>query len=195
MADHVTWTCGCGETSARVDVRDGTRAICYCDDCQAFSRVTDHETWLDEAGGSDLFQTTPDRIEMLRGAGNLAVLRLSDKGPLRWYVTCCGAPFANTLTTRQVPFSSLQVHGFSDPDAAGPVSIRVNRKFARARVEGKQTPIWPMVASFMKRAAAARLSGRHRQTPFFDDGGAPVAEVRRLTPEERQAAYAPPKGH
>ena len=189
MADTITWTCACGETSARIDTREGTRIVCYCDDCQAFARATGHADWLDEAGGSDLFQTTPDRIEMLRGAGNLGVMRLTGKGPLRWYATCCGSPFANTLTTRQVPFSSVSLRGIGNADAAGPVALRVNRKHARARVDGKEGSIWPMVATFMRRAAVARLAGRHRDTPFFDADGRPVAEVRRLTPEERRAAY------
>lgn len=194
MADRVTWRCLCGQTEAKIDTGDGTHAVCYCDDCQAFAALT-REDWLDEAGGSDLFQTTPDRIDMVRGGENLACLRLTNKGPLRWYVTCCGAPFANTLTTRQVPFASLQVKGLSDPEAVGPVAIRVNRKFARTRVEGRQGSIWPMVAAFIRRAARARLAGLHLETPFFDADGRPVAEVRRPTPEERRAAYARRNAH
>lgn len=183
------WSCECGATRAGIDLGDGSRLVCYCDDCQAFLRALGAEDRLDPAGGTDLFQTTPDRIEVTAGKENLACLRLTDKGPLRWSASCCDAPFANSLTTRQVPFVSVHVSGIAARDTLGEVVARVNRKFATARVEGRKGALGPIVWAILRRAATARLTRRHRDTPFFDDKGRPVAEVRRLTDAERRAAY------
>lgn len=194
MADTIEWRCACGEMRARVELGEGTHLVCYCDDCQAFARATGRPDWLDDAGGSDLYQTVPDRVEVIQGAERLACLRLTDKGPYRWYARCCGAPFANTLTTRQVPFASIAVHGLDRPDALGPIMLRANRKFASKRVDAKGS-LAAAGVQILRRAAVARLAGRHRRTPFFDHNGAPVAEPRRLSPDERRAAYTRPATH
>lgn len=194
MSQKTEWSCVCGGMRANIDTGDGSRLICYCDDCQAFARIVGREDWLDDAGGSELFQTTPDRVEITQGADRLACLRLTSKGPLRWSASCCGTPFANTQTTRQVPFASIAVRGMAEPERTGPVVVRANRKFALKRIEGEAGSVRRMVMAFMARALRARLTGRHVQTPFFDREGAPVSPVRRPDAAELRAAYRRPGG-
>ncbi|MEM9343035.1 MAG: DUF6151 family protein [Pseudomonadota bacterium] len=183
------WSCKCGALKLQAEPGRGTRIACYCKDCQAFAKAIGAADTLDPQGGSDLYQTAPDTITVVEGAEHLACLRLTNKGPLRWYAACCGTPVANTLTTRQVPFSSLAVTGFADPSALGPVSAQVNLSGATGHVETTDTRILPLVLKFMGRALIARVTGRHRKTPFFDSTGTPVAEIRWLTEEERAKAY------
>jgi len=50
--------------------------------------------------GVALYQTRPDCVHIDDGAEHLACLRLSPKGLLRWYASCCDTPLANTLVDR-----------------------------------------------------------------------------------------------
>lgn len=189
MPGPIHWSCRCGTVALDVAEGQGLRGVCYCRHCRAFARHFGAEDGLDPAGGTDLYQTTPDCLHVIRGADRLACLRLTSKGPLRWYAACCGTPLANTATTRNIPFASLMLAPVTDRDAAGPVRARVYTEGATGRLPGRSGGTFAMVGGVLTRALAARLAGRHTETPFFDDAGAPVAQPSRLTPEERAAAY------
>ena len=167
----------------------GTRCVCYCRDCQAFLAHLERSDIADAAGGTDLFQTMPDRVQVVKGADHLAALRLSDKGPIRWYADCCDTPICNTGASRTVPLASFLVDFFDRPEATGPIVARVNRKGARGQIEGDAGNVKRFIARFLGGAALALLTGRYRRTPFFDGSGRPVAEPKRLTDEERDRAY------
>ena len=183
------WRCTCGAVAARVAPVKGTRCICYCRDCQAFLAHLGRHEVADEAGGTDLFQTMPHQVTFTKGAENLAALRLSDKGPLRWYTTCCNTPVANTGASRTLPLASMPVAFFEDAAPIGPVVARVNRKGAKGHVAGEAGSVRRLIAAFLGRAALTLVTGRYRSTPFFEASGAPVAEPKRLTAEERAKAY------
>lgn len=188
MGDPI-WSCDCGKTKLRVAPGGGTRISCYCKDCQAFAKVLDAERILDEAGGTELCQMRPDRLSIVSGAENLACLRLTPKGPLRWYASCCNTPLANTLPTRQVPFASLILAGLDQPDAMGPNRARVNRSSATAQVEEGEMSFNALALQVLGRAAKARLDGGWRRTPFFSDDGEPVAAPRTISEAERHKGY------
>ena len=189
MTNSMTWRCACGAVEARIAPVKGTRCICYCRDCQAFLAHLGRSEIADEVGGTDLFQTMPHQVTFLKGADRLAALKLSDKGPIRWYASCCNTPVCNTGATRTVPLASFPVHFFSDPGAAGPIIARVNRKGARGRVAGEAGSLRWLIAAFIGRAALALITGKFRRSPFFDASGRPVALPKRLTAEERAEAY------
>lgn len=171
------WTCRCGQVAAEVDPRGGTRAVCYCPSCQRFAALTDAEAALDPQGGSDLYQVAPEAARITRGKDKLTWMRLTEKGPLRWHTTCCNTPFANTLATRTIPFLTLVSHRFTDPDALGPVAVRVFRRYARGRVpDDGAGSMLPLYLAFARRALTSRLSGGWRRNPLFDDAGKPIAE-------------------
>lgn len=182
------WSCTCGEVVAEV-MSKGTRVICYCASCQAFARHLGRVDCLDEAGGSDLFQTLPEDVVILSGLEHLDCLRLTDKGPLRWFANCCNTPMCHTGVRRTLPLASLTVGGFSEPDRLGPPIARVNRKTALIRIEeGKGS--WKMVVlRFIGRAIESYISLGFRHNPFFDMGGRPIAQPNWLSDEEREAAY------
>lgn len=178
--DHTIWRCRCKEVEAEVPT-DGFRCVCYCKSCRGFAEACDASDQLDKWGGSDLIQVGADKVRIRKGVQNLAWTKMTEKGPLRWYTTCCKTPFVNTLATPALSFASVQVHNIQDQDALPPVRARVNLKGALGHVEGKRGSVWPMIAGLFWRALRARLSGRWRDNPFFDATGKPVAERQELT--------------
>ena len=184
----VGWNCRCGKVRLVVATGEGARCVCYCRDCRAFHTHLGADAWLDPAGGMDLWQTIPDRIELVRGAEHLAALRMTERGVLRFHTACCGSPVANLPPKRDMPFAALATRGLEDPDAVGPVGATISAKSATGPVRARgNVPLY--VAGVMLRVARARIAGRHRATPFFDEAGQPVVPVRRLSGEERAAAY------
>ena len=188
---HVDWSCACGRLSARVSTGDGSRVVCYCEDCRAFLHHQRKDEWLDASGGSELFQTTPDRIEIVSGADKLAAVRMTSKGPYRWSASCCSTPFANSFVSSQVPFASIQVPG---TDAAarkafGPVRLRYKAEQATRAAPKDRGSLYGQMVAVLRRALTARLSGQWKRNPFFDADGKPVSDVHVLTDEERRAAY------
>ncbi|SFT61470.1 DUF6151 family protein [Sedimentitalea nanhaiensis] len=185
----VAFSCTCGEVRGRISpatAQSGTHLICHCRDCRAAERFLEQP----EAGteGVELFQTTPDTIHLQAGVDRLAVLRLSPKGPLRWYASCCNTPLFNTLSRPGIPFVTAMVARISDPAPLGPVVAHsfVPQAGGPPKHRGGTTMVW----RFFTRLGAARLSGRWRQTPFFDlKSGEPTAPVRLLTKQERAALY------
>jgi len=184
-----SWRCDCGQVEFKLSRVKGTRCICYCADCQAFLAHLGRSALADQAGGTDLFQTTPDRLHVVKGAEHLNCLRLSPKGPLRWYTSCCNTPFCNTGATRALPIASLLVRSFDDKSAVGPVFAHVHLKGAKTHVEGAKGSLPKLAMRFGGSALMALVSGRFRKTPFFDDAGKPVAKPKRLDGTERSKAY------
>lgn len=169
------WSCRCGSFSAEVDTRRGVRAVCYCSSCRDFAKRCQAEQSLDDAGGSDLYQVAPEAVKFQRGADNLTWLRLTQKGPLRWYTTCCKTPVANTLASPAIPFVTLQTHRLSDPSALPEVSVRVFRRDATARAPDGGKGVMTLFLNFAGRALRSRVTGGWRHNPFFNDAGQPVA--------------------
>lgn len=186
MAEDRTLQCRCGAMRWRIagNAR-GTHAACYCADCQTFARhLGAGDDWLDAEGGTEVFQTLPGNLAFLAGVENLALLRLSPKGMLRWHSACCGTPIANTMATPGLPF----VGAVLPPGATGfgPIGARVNTGSARQPV--RQSGTFGMVLGLLLRAIGARLMRRERLAPFFRQDGSPVVTARILTEAERQAA-------
>lgn len=98
----ISLACICGHLEGKlesVDLGKGERFVCLCDDCQAFARYLGQEKKaLDPQGGTEIFAVTPSQIKFTKGLENLTCLKLSEKGMLRWYTSCCKTPIANTPT-------------------------------------------------------------------------------------------------
>ena len=169
------WSCRCGAFKAEVQVDSGVRAVCYCKSCRAFALQTGAEAALDAAGGSDLYQVAPEAVRFVAGGDRLAWTRLTPKGPLRWFTTCCNTPVANTLATRRIPFVTLQTHRFAAPDRLKPVFVRVFRRDAIARAPDGGKGIFALYMNFAARMLRSRLSGGWKRNPFFGGDDRPIA--------------------
>lgn len=185
--------CRCGALSGTLAASARTnRLICYCSDCQAFARHLDREhEVLDLRGGSDIVQTGPRHLTFLEGKENLACLRLSPQGLLRWYAACCNTPIGNTPADRRFAFVGLLHVALGEParlDAAfGPPRMHVHTKDAIGEPKPTAVVSIPRIAAMMARVAANRVSGRYRQSPFFDAGGSPVVTPVVVSPDASAA--------
>lgn len=185
MTDPIDWRCACGAVHARVDLRGGSHIVCHCRFCRGFAKALDRPDLIGDAGGCDLFQTMPDRIDLVTGQDQLACLRLSSKGPVRWYTKCCNTPFCNTLAKRFPPFATI-IAG-PDANAYGPVWAHVFVDQATGPVSEPEGT-GRVIRATMGRMAAATLRGGWKSTPFFTDAGKPLSEPRKLTPNEKARA-------
>ncbi len=189
MTTQAIWQCDCGEVRFRLAPVEGTRCVCYCASCQAFLAHLGRSELADAVGGTDLFQTGPNLATLEQGGQYLANLRLTDKGPLRWYATCCNTPICNTGAKRAVPLASFLVRSLDNDAVIGPVIARVNRKDATGHVAGDGGSMRRLIFAFMGRAIVLLATGKYKKTPFFDANGAPVAPTTRLSSEELARAY------
>lgn len=171
------WTCRCGEFAAEVETKGGFRAVCYCQSCRDFAARTEATDALDAGGGSDLTQVAPRNVRFLKGgAEKLAWLKLTPKGPVRWYTTCCNTPVASTLGSPALPFVTLQTHRFADPEAVGPVAARVFPEAATGPVPGGGGGMAALYLRFAGLVLKAKLTGGGKPNPFFGPDGKPVVE-------------------
>ncbi len=173
----------------------GTHLVCYCRDCQAYLRHLRREDLLDPAGGTDIFQTSTGRVAFEEGREHLACLRLSEKGLLRWYASCCNTPVANMPALAAIPFGGFVTACLPDPDrdaSIGPVVARYKTESAVSGGGGarRDSGGLTVLRRFAVLTLAARRRGEHRRSPFFDpDTRAPSVSPRILDQAERRAAY------
>lgn len=183
------FSCNCGELAGHITPeaqKSGLRLLCHCPDCRAAEL---YHGQPDPSEGVDLFQLAPDGITITKGAEHLRLLRLSPKGLHRWYAGCCGTPFANTLAKPQLAFAGLRSDLFADKASLGKIKAQAN--IPQVGKPPRSQGMFPMVFGIFSRMLAARLSGRWRQTPFFDAAtGQPVAEAKVLSKEERATLYS-----
>ncbi|WP_425045583.1 DUF6151 family protein [Primorskyibacter sp. S87] len=181
----LAFSCDCGTVRGELSPVRGNHVVCYCPDCRAAELHLGRPDPATEP--ADLFQTAPDTVTFTQGADHLAVFRLSPKGPLRWYADCCNAPLFNTLASPKLAFSTLHTKRVEDQDKLGPIVIRVSvpQPDGTRKTEGKGR----MISDILGQMLMNRITGRWKQTPFFDPGGAPVADVYQLTKAERAALY------
>jgi Family of unknown function (DUF6151) len=183
--------CRCGKVRGSIsDCEFASRGICYCTDCQAFAHYLNQSgSVLDSQGGTDIIQASPTSVVLSQGSDQLACIRLTEKGLLRWYARCCNTPIGNTMASFRLSFVGL-VHGClgageqSLDHSFGPIQMRAYTKSAIGVDKPRANGVLLAVFRFSGRMLRARLNGSYRQTPFFDSLGVPVATPRVLSGEE-----------
>lgn len=193
--------CRCGTLQGYVDRPEtATRGICYCRDCQAFARYLGREgEVLDDRGGTEILQMLPKHVHFTAGLDELACVRLTGRGLLRWYARCCRTPVGNTPPVYRISYvglvrDCLSGDGRSLDETVGPVRLRVHTNSAIGQPKPTSTGVAAAVMRFMGRLARAWLDGSFRQTPFFDTGGAPVARPEVLAPQTLEKLKHPGRG-
>ena len=183
------FSCSCGKLHGHIDgkaVSSGAHVVCYCRDCRAAHLYLNQP---DPAPGPvDLFATTPDAITIVGGAENLGLLRLSPRGTMRWYATCCDSPLFSTGSGPKIPFVSVQQPRIATPDRLGPVIGKafMPKPGGKTAHVGFGRLVWKLLPGIL----GARLSGRWRKTPFFNvETGEPVATAKIPSKEDRAALY------
>jgi hypothetical protein len=174
------------------------RAICYCDDCQAFVHYLGRAELLDAHGGTDIVQGPPNKVTFDRGAEHIAGMRLRPKGLYRWYASCCKTPLGNTVKP-SLPFVGLVTEVFrgapdakSRDDVFGKPRAAVKGQYAIGGApEGSTKFPWGMMAHIARLLLGWKLGGKAWPHPFFDRAtGKPNRPMTVLKPEEREALRA-----
>jgi hypothetical protein len=192
--------CACGVFRGvlrSVTPRSGNRCVCYCDDCQSFAYFLGRaDSILDAHGGTDIFQTSPARLEISAGEARLASLRLRPgSNTVRWYASCCRTPLGNTPAEHRVPFvgvihSCLDTGSLGSPADAvlGPIRGRFFRRFARGDRAGvpKGRTVLPILR-LVRMILGARLRRDQLHSPFFSPEGEPKVAPHVLSGDELRA--------
>ncbi len=185
----LAFSCECGQLQGHISgnaVAQGTHIECHCRDCRAALLYLKKP----DPGSTpvDLFLTTPDRVTINKGAEFLAPFRLSPRGPLRWRATCCNTSLCSTGSGPKIPFAGFRTATLTDQNRLGPVIAKTYVPKGDGKT-GHQGAL-RMVASLLPQILSARLSGRWRNTPFFNiETGAAVAEPVVLSKQDRARLY------
>ncbi|MDD1780120.1 DUF6151 family protein [Enterovibrio sp. ZSDZ35] len=184
----LAFQCECGELTGTVinaSPKLGNHMICYCDDCQRFARYLGHEEkWLDEWGGTDIYQVPPANIRIDKGAENLRCVRVKPKGIYRFYASCCRTPIANSPSYKMplagIPTPILQRK--NKKELIGPVTHTVMGSFAKGSPPSKPHPKFSFgsvvkVLTFLLRNT---LKGTNTPTPFFTPDGKAVSPPEKI---------------
>jgi hypothetical protein len=201
MSQDIELGCRCGEVHGwvrGVAPSSVNRAICYCDDCQAFAHHLGRAELLDAHAGTDVVQVAPASVTFDRGAERIVAVRLSPKGMHRWYASCCKTPLGNTLKPA-IPFIGMGTEVFRGaPDAErrdevfGKVRGAVFGQYATGGAPEGSTKLQPwLIAHAVRLVLGWKLRGKAWPHPFFDRATqAPAHPVTTLSREERQALRA-----
>lgn len=189
----VALRCRCGTVhgvARAVSPRTVNHGVCYCDDCQAFAHFLGRaDDLLDARGGTEIVQLSQARVAFTAGADRVAAMRLTPKGLMRWYSSCCNTPIGNTLPTPALPFIGM-IRAFMDApqDALGPIRGRMFAERARggrAAVPRDAPSDFAMLVRALPKILGWRLRGDHKRSALFDAAGRPLVEPRVLDAAER----------
>ncbi|WP_143226530.1 DUF6151 family protein [Actibacterium pelagium] len=194
MSGTVQFSCKCGKVSGRVaDVtaKNSVRLACSCKHCRAFAAYLGDAERSFQNDYVQLMQTQPWMISFESGKEYLRNLRLTAKGPLRWYASCCDTPLCNTLPRRFPPFVSILVANFARQDDLPPVTFHAfcDHLPEDQRVAPSGSSAFrKFVLQFLWRVVQG-LPFRFRQNPFFDEKGVAISDTVPLDPLRKSAAY------
>jgi hypothetical protein len=187
--------CRCGAVlgvARHVTPSSVNHCFCYCDDCQAFAHFLGRaDDVLDAHGGTEIVQMSQGNVSFTAGVANVAAMRLTQKGLVRWYASCCNTPIGNSMASGALPFIGVVRVAIDAPQGAlGPIRGRGFTKSAKggaAALPKDGLPEIVMVARVLVKLIGWRLRGDHKRSALFDAAtGRPLAVPRVLTPGERE---------
>lgn len=185
--------CACGTVKAELETTGNEiRCVCYCKDCRAFAHfLRKSEMILDASGGTEVIQTSSANLRFTDGLPQVACMRLSANGMLRWYASCCHTPIGNTMANSKIAFVGLfrQVLATSGDrldETFGDVICRCNGQSAIGEPKPKDHGILKALVRLGSMILKNRINGRYRQSPFFNNDK-PIVEPQTLTAEQRRA--------
>jgi hypothetical protein len=197
MAVQIALGCSCGAvtgTVTGVTRRNSRRLSCMCDDCQLYAHfLGSADRMLDALDGTELSYATQSRVFIRCGVEHLQAVKLSEKGMLRFYTSCCRTPVANVPHPKMafvgIPRSFMQHDAVARDEVLGPLFRRFQGRFGRGELPvGAHlgTPLLPWLAAMIS-VTWDSLTGKYSPSPFHDASGNPVVAPRTLTPTEREA--------
>lgn len=184
MANRVAFACDCGGISGHVEnpVSKGVHLVCFCAFCRAGAAFCGDAP--PEGQPVDLYITQPTQITLDKGAERLRPFAFSSKGVVRWKAACCDVQMFSSQPNPKVAFMSVRTARLADSAAVGPVRTRAfvpkgNGKAGQEGIAG--------LAKLVFGSLGARLSGKWRNSPLYDDEMNPIHPVRMLSRDEKKA--------
>ena len=186
---EISLKCSCGTvqgTASNITVKSGLRMVCYCKSCQAFAKYLNQEDKvLDEFGGTEIFLMPPSDVKFHQGSDQLRCMRVTSKGPYRWYTECCKTPVGNTIKS-SIPFLTV-IHNIMEHEAKpekslGSIKAHLNGKYARGNLppEKNQTrPPLKTILGLISRLSMWKIKGMNKPSPFFNASGEPTSAPSR----------------
>jgi hypothetical protein len=192
-------SCRCGAVRGHVapaTPRAVNRAICYCDDCQAYAHHLGRADLLDSRGGSDVVQVAPSSLTFAQGQENIRGVQLAPKGMYRWHASCCNTPLGNTVSPA-IPFvgivsAAFETDGRMPDELFGKPRGAIKGEYAigGAPPGSKGIPLGLMLSAIAK-VLGWRLAGRTWPHPFFDRSTKkPIYPVTMLSTTQRESLRA-----
>jgi Family of unknown function (DUF6151) len=179
--------CNCGKLTGTLKrTKDINRCVCYCTDCQAFARFLKRHDILDEAGGTSILQTLPKHVSFVEGTENIACIRLTENGPLRWYAACCNTPIGNTAPNFKLPFigliqNCLSAEQVSLDETFGAIRMRVSTQDAIGENQPKSSGFLAGTLRVISMVIRSRFDGSYKTNPFFSpETGNPIVTPQVL---------------
>ena len=187
--------CACGSvrgTLCEVSPDTVQHYVCHCDDCRAFIRHIDRAgDLLTEHGGTAVIHSTPARYTLTEGRDQLAAVRLSPKGLLRFYASCCNTPLGSVLEKPGIPLVSIaRVALPADASAHIGASRGVNARFAigdRSTLDAAERLPLSVLPATLCRLMLQKLQGQAYPSTFHEADGRPILEPTVLSAGQRAA--------
>lgn len=136
---------------------------------------------LDAFGGTELFQMPQSQLTIQQGHDKLQSMRLTEKGLLRWYTSCCNTAVGNTVNAK-MPFVGV-IHTFIDEadrdKVLGPVKAVVQTQYAKGAPDyPKHSAKFPLGVTLrlVGQLLLWKLQGKQKPSAFFSDDGRPVSK-------------------
>jgi hypothetical protein len=181
--------CTCGTVRGQLEGTGAhSRLICYCTDCRAFAVFLGRAAEiLDKQGGTEIVQVAQPRLRILAGYDRLSAVRLSEKGLVRWYASCCNTPIGNTVAEPRISFIGLIHLSLDRAQMNGDFGKRtaiVNSGTALGETKPKQRGLFGVIARFVWIIVGTRVSGRYKNSQLFDGSGSLRVAPSILTPQD-----------
>jgi len=181
----VPFSCRCGGIKGTLhgaSPSSGNHVRCYCAPCRAAVLFANAE----DVGstGVTLYQTTPDKISFQQGRNKLGIFSFTPQKLLRFRASCCGVQMFTVLSSPKFALAGVMTNLLEDTAALGPVAMEAF--VLQPDGTRKHSSILRLYGGVIWRALLARVSGRWKQTNFFDVAtGIPVADIYVPTEQER----------
>ena len=179
MTSEIPLSCQCGKVTGCVkDVspNTGNHIVCMCIDCQTYAHHLNSEELLNENGGTELYQTTPNKVTLNSGQEHVKLLKLTPKGAERFYASCCNTPIANNLSatmafvgvpTAVLDFDSVQT---SSDQMIGEVTDFCMAKYGYGDIPKNASNGFPLLLTLkiMKQLLLGKLTKSYKPNAFYN---------------------------
>lgn len=195
---QVAFECDCGKVKGSVESKHlkGYRAVCLCDDCQAYAHYLKRADTLDANGGTDIIPVMPSHLKIHEGWDEMKSVRLYRSGMFRCFADCCKTPIGNAMSSPKMPYIGIAARIFEKNSSAekvneifGPIRERMQAQYAIGPLPplAQKRVSFPFMVRVVKFMLTAKLTGAGSPSPFFTSEGTPALEPYVLTKEERES--------